>query len=104
MFVNVTGGVTISEPAADLAVAAALASSLRHQAVPDGWVVAGEIGLTGEVRAVSRAEARLKESARLGFEGAIIPAASLPPTETGGLKTLPIRQLRDALDWMFPSP
>lgn len=103
VFVNVTGGVTISEPAADLAVAAALASSLRHRPVPDGWVVAGEIGLTGEVRAVSRAEARLRESARLGFTGAVIPAASLPPSFRGDLKVLPIRQLRDALEWMFPS-
>jgi len=102
VFVNVTGGVTISEPAADLAVAAALASSLRQRPVPDGWVVSGEIGLTGEVRAVSRAEARLKEAARLGFTGAVIPAASTPPSSAGALKVLPIRQLGDALEWMFP--
>jgi DNA repair protein RadA/Sms len=102
VFVNVTGGVTVAEPAADLAVAAALVSSLKQRPVPDGWVVAGEIGLTGEVRAVSRADARLREAARLGFAGAVIPAASTPRSTASELKVLPIRQLGDALSWMFP--
>jgi DNA repair protein RadA/Sms len=63
----------IGEPAADLAVAAALASSASGRPMPPETVVFGEIGLAGEVRAVARAEARLKEAAKLGFTGAIVP-------------------------------
>ncbi|GAB6054211.1 DNA repair protein RadA [Magnetospira thiophila] len=73
VYLNVAGGLRIGEPAADLAVAAALASSVSGQPVPPGTVVFGEIGLSGEIRAVGRADARLKEAAKLGFTQAIIP-------------------------------
>ncbi len=73
VYLNVAGGLRISEPAADLAVAAALASSASGQPLPPETVVFGEIGLAGEIRAVARAEARLKEAAKLGFTGAIVP-------------------------------
>ena len=73
VYLNVAGGLRIGEPAADLAVAAALISALSDEPVPAGTVVFGEIGLSGEVRAVGRSEARLKEAAKLGFERAIIP-------------------------------
>src|SRR5690606_27674962 len=68
VYLNVAGGLRISEPAADLAVAAALISALTDRPVPAEAVVFGEIGLAGEVRAVSQAEQRLKEAAKLGFE------------------------------------
>jgi DNA repair protein RadA/Sms len=73
VYLNVAGGLRISEPAADLAVAAALLSALTGIPVPDGTVVFGEIGLSGEVRQVGRADARLKESEKLGFKAAITP-------------------------------
>jgi DNA repair protein RadA/Sms len=73
VYLNVAGGLRISEPAADLAVAAAIASSLTGQALPNETVVFGEIGLSGEVRTVGRSDARLKEAAKLGFKRAIIP-------------------------------
>ncbi|MBP5855907.1 DNA repair protein RadA [Marivibrio halodurans] len=73
VYLNVAGGLRISEPAADLAVAAAIASSLTGEAVPGETVVFGEIGLSGEVRTVGRADARLKEAAKLGFKRAIVP-------------------------------
>ncbi|CCQ74068.1 DNA repair protein RadA [Magnetospira sp. QH-2] len=73
VYLNVAGGLRITEPAADLAVAAALASSVGGKPVPKGTVVFGEVGLSGEVRAVGRADARLKEAAKLGFTRAIIP-------------------------------
>ena len=73
VYLNVAGGLRISEPAADLAVAAALVSALSDRPVPGGAVVFGEIGLSGEVRAVGRPEARLKEAAKLGFAQAFIP-------------------------------
>ena len=76
VYLNVAGGLRITEPAADLAVTAALLSSLSEEPVPADMVIFGEIGLGGEVRAVSQREARLKEAAKLGFRSAIVPAAA----------------------------
>jgi DNA repair protein RadA/Sms len=73
VYLNVAGGLRVSEPAADLAVAAALASSLSGIAMPSETVVFGEIGLSGEVRPVSHTDARLKEATKLGFTRAIVP-------------------------------
>jgi len=73
VYLNVAGGLRVTEPAADLAVAAALLSSLSGIAVPSGSVFFGEVGLSGEVRAVSHAEGRLKEAAKLGFKRAVTP-------------------------------
>ena len=77
VFMNVAGGLRVDEPAADLAVVAAVASSVRGQPLPEEVVVWGEVGLTGEVRSVARAEARLREAARQGFSRAILPAGNL---------------------------
>jgi DNA repair protein RadA/Sms len=74
IYLNVAGGLRISEPAADLAVAAALVSALTLEPMPADTVVFGEIGLSGEVRPVGQAEARLKEAAKLGFGTAVTPA------------------------------
>jgi len=73
VYLNVAGGLKISEPAADLAVAAALVSSVTGSPLPPETVVFGEVGLSGEVRAVSQTEARLKEAEKLGFTRAIVP-------------------------------
>jgi hypothetical protein len=85
VFVNVAGGLDIAEPAADLAVALAAASSFAAAPIPERWAILGEIGLAGEVRNVSRIEARLREAARMGFETALAPprAAGL---DTSGLR------------------
>jgi DNA repair protein RadA/Sms len=74
VYLNVAGGLRIAEPAADLAAAAALASSALDQALPQDCVVFGEISLSGEVRSVSRMDSRLKEAAKLGFRQALAPA------------------------------
>ena len=74
VYLNVAGGLRIAEPAADLAVATALVSALTGKPAPDDTVVFGEIGLSGEVRAVSQAELRLREAKKLGFTRAIVPA------------------------------
>jgi DNA repair protein RadA/Sms len=74
VYLNVAGGLRISEPGADLAVAAALVSALTGVPAPEGAVVFGEIGLSGEIRAVSQADLRLKEAAKLGFTRALAPA------------------------------
>jgi len=73
VYLNIAGGLRINEPAADLAVAAALVSALSGEAVPPEAVIFGEIGLAGEVRGVGQSELRLKEAAKLGFTRAIIP-------------------------------
>jgi DNA repair protein RadA/Sms len=76
VYLNVAGGLRITEPAADLAAAAALASSALETALPQDCVVFGEISLSGDVRAVSRSEMRLKEAAKLGFARALAPQAA----------------------------
>jgi len=76
VFLNVAGGMKISEPAADLAAAVALLSALLDKPLPRGLIAVGEIGLTGEIRSVSRIDARLKEAEKLGFTKALIPAST----------------------------
>lgn len=98
VFVNVTGGLTITEPAADLAVAAAAASSHRGIAVPQDRVVLGEIGLTGEIRAVGRIDARLREAARLGFRSAVVPRSAASVDAPPGLTLLPAADVAEALE------
>jgi len=83
VFLNVAGGLRVDEPAADLAVVAAVASSAAGRAVPGDVVVWGEVGLTGEVRSVARSEARLREAARAGFRRCVVPASNV-----GGLPAL----------------
>ena len=76
VFVSSAGGLEVFEPAADLAVVAALASSVRGKALPEGSVWFGEIGLLGEVRTVAAGISRLKETAALGFESVWLPAGN----------------------------
>ena len=73
VFINVAGGVRVSEPAADLGVAIAVASTMKNVPVGPRTVVLGEVGLGGEVRAIRQPEQRLKEAAKLGFDRAVIP-------------------------------
>ncbi|MGQ0663198.1 MAG: DNA repair protein RadA [Pseudomonadota bacterium] len=86
VYLNVAGGLRIGEPAADLAVAAALVSSLIDRPVPSECVVFGEIGLAGEVRAVGQTEARLKEAAKLGFARALMPARRRGPSQLAAVE------------------
>ena len=96
VFASTVGGVRLTEPAADLALCLAVASSRSNRAVPRDVVVLGEVGLAGEVRQVGSIERRLGEAARLGFAGAIVPAAYDGPAH--GLRVMRARDLRAALD------
>ena len=100
VYLNVAGGLRINEPAADLAVAAALISALLDRPVPEGAVFFGEIGLAGEVRQVSHALSRLRESAKLGFTRAIAPpvAGNLPNNRFILREIRSIRQLNSIFD------
>jgi DNA repair protein RadA/Sms len=97
VFLNAVGGVKISEPAADLAVLLAIASSIRNRALPKSLVVFGEVGLAGEIRPCPRGQERLKEAAKLGFSVAIIPKANLPKTKIANLQVIAVERIDEAI-------
>ena len=101
-YVNIIGGLKLSEPAADLSVAIALVSSLKDICVGEDVIAFGEIGLAGELRAVNHAEARIREAARLGFKRCILPyhnlkSLTLPPQQYG-IKLFGVKNVRDAVN------
>jgi DNA repair protein RadA/Sms len=102
IFLNVAGGVRLDEPAVDLGIIAALASSHLNKPIPPRTIVFGEVGLAGEVRAVSRPELRVKEAARLGFDHCFLPAGNLknlaPPK---GMTLHGIRHAEEMLNVIF---
>ncbi len=97
IYLNVAGGLRITEPAADLAVAAALISALSGQPAPQEAVFFGEVGLAGEVRSVSQSEPRLKEAAKLGFTRAFTPPSRGKAKSSAALKQVEIDQLANLL-------
>ncbi len=106
VYLNVAGGLKISEPAADLAVAAALLSSESGEAITGGTVIFGEIGLSGEIRPVSRIDARLKEAAKLGFTRAIVPrvrSSKKAKSADHDLQITEISHLRELADAILPT-
>ncbi|MGU9961813.1 MAG: DNA repair protein RadA [Candidatus Puniceispirillales bacterium WSBS_2018_MAG_OTU23] len=98
IFLNVAGGVKINEPAADLAVAAALISSITGRPCPKGAVFFGEVGLAAEVRRVAHPEHRLKEAAKLGFEHAIIPPLKTKADIPKSISTSTVETLLDLME------
>jgi DNA repair protein RadA/Sms len=98
VFVNVAGGVRLGEPAIDLGIACAIASSARGRAIDPHTVMFGEVGLAGEIRAVTLCEQRLAEAARLGFRRAIVPAQNAKRIEdTSGLELVIVDRLQTAI-------
>ena len=98
VFVNVAGGMTIDEPAADLAVVAAVASSLRNRPIRQGTAVFGEVGLAGEVRATSQAALRVREAAQMGFTRCVTPEGNCSPSDVNGIEIAGVRNISEALD------
>ena len=98
VFVNVVGGLRISEPAADLALALAIASSFQNRPLPADMAAVGEVGLSGEIRTVSHLSRRLNEAAKLGFSRCIVPATHRALREVPeGMEVIPARSIADAL-------
>jgi len=98
VFVNVVGGMRISEPAADLALALAIASSFQNRPLPADMAAVGEVGLSGEIRTVGHLSRRLNEAAKLGFSRCIVPATHRTLREVpAGMDVIPARSLSDAL-------
>jgi len=105
VFVNVVGGLKIDEPAVDLGIIAAVASSFREKPINANTVVMGEVGLAGEVRAISQAELRLKDAAKLGFTRCILPAVNVEKLEkTAGIakmQLMGVRTVDEAMERLF---
>jgi len=102
VFVSVAGGLEVYEPAADLGVAAAVASSFRNRPLPAHTAVFGEVGLAGEVRGAGQAALRIREAAQMGFTRCILPGRNLPrETEGEGIELVGVENLSEALDRLF---
>ncbi|MDA8086666.1 MAG: DNA repair protein RadA [Nitrospiraceae bacterium] len=103
VFLNVVGGLKLEEPAVDLAVCAAVVSSLREKPVPPEMFTFGEIGLSGEVRAVNHAEARLKEASKIGLKRAVIPRGNRDKLKgkAYGLEILGVKDVHEAMETLF---
>jgi DNA repair protein RadA/Sms len=104
VFVNVAGGMTVDEPAADLAIIAAVASSVRNRAIRAATAVFGEVGLAGEIRGTSQSALRVREAAQMGFTRCVVPESNVAPAETPpeceivGVKTVS-EALDQLIDW-----
>jgi DNA repair protein RadA/Sms len=103
IFLNAAGGARLNEPAADLAMIMAVASSHLDKAIPPDTVIFGEVGLAGEVRAVTQPELRIAEAEKLGFKRCIIPAGSLKRLKKRGIRLEGVSTVQGALDAIFES-
>jgi DNA repair protein RadA/Sms len=102
VFINVAGGMTVDEPAADLAVVAAVASSLRNRPIRQGTAVFGEVGLAGEVRSAPQAALRLREAAQMGFTRVIVPDGNVARDEApAGCELIAVKNIGEALDQLM---
>jgi DNA repair protein RadA/Sms len=102
VFLNIAGGLEVDEPAADLGVICAIASSFRNQPIPPDVVVFGEVGLTGEVRGVLQAQSRAREAQTLGFKKLIVPATNKTGLEKLlGTRVVGVKTVEQALDELF---
>lgn len=102
VYVSVAGGVTVEEPAVDLGVAAAVASSLRNRPVDETAVAIGEVGLAGEVRSVTQLARRAAEAGRMGFRRVIVPRGSAEIPERTGVDMVPVETVAEALAALIP--
>ena len=98
VYVNIAGGMSIEEPAADLSVVAAVASSVRNRGLAPATAVFGEVGLSGEIRGIPQAGLRIREAAQMGFTRVVIPTANVDPGESSGCELLGVRTVGEALD------
>jgi len=98
VFVNVVGGVKVTETSADLALLLAIVSSFKDRSLPKNLVVFGEVGLAGEIRPVPGGQERLQEAAKHGFTRAIVPKANAPQTKINGLEVIGVTKIDQALD------
>src|SRR5688572_23481083 len=102
VFINVAGGIAVDEPAADLAVTGAVASSLRNRTVRGGTAVFGEVGLAGEVRGVTQAALRVREAAQMGFTRCVVPDGNCVQDDVpAGIELVPVRTVSEAIEQLI---
>src|SRR5690349_5457246 len=104
VYVNIAGGMNIEEPAADLSVVAAVASSVRNRPLAASTAVFGEVGLSGEIRGIPQAPLRIREAVQMGFDRIIMPSANLEPESAGqgsGCELVGVRTVGEALDHLI---
>ena len=102
VFINVAGGMTIDEPAADLAIVGAVASSLRNRAIRPGTAVFGEVGLAGEIRGTAQASARVREAAQMGFTRIVLPEVNVAPADVPPeCELVAVKNVGEALDQLM---
>jgi DNA repair protein RadA/Sms len=103
VYVNIAGGMTIEEPAADLSVIAAVASSVRNRGLSPSTAVFGEVGLSGEVRGIPQAPLRVREAVQMGFTRVVMPSANIDPAESAGagVELVGVRTIGEALDQLI---
>ena len=115
VFVNIAGGMTVDEPATDLGILAAIASSVRNRVIPGTTAMFGEVGLAGEIRGIAQASLRVREAVQMGFSRCIMPEANIDPANRqavasgagevlprGGCELVGVRTVGEALDLLFP--
>ena len=98
VYVNVVGGVKVTETSADLAVLSAIVSSLRNRALPEDLIIFGEVGLSGEIRPVPSGQERLFEAIKHGFKKAIVPSGNVPKGGVAGMKIHAVNSLQQAIE------
>jgi DNA repair protein RadA/Sms len=98
VYVNIAGGMTIDEPAADLSVVAAVASSVRNRGLAPSTALFGEVGLSGEIRGIPQAGLRVREAAQMGFTRIVLPSANLEGSGDGKIELVGVRTVGEALD------
>jgi DNA repair protein RadA/Sms len=101
VFVSVAGGLDVAEPAADLGIAAAVASSFRNRPVPAHTALFGEVGLAGEVRGVGQAALRIREAAQMGFTRCVLPSRNIPADAVEGIELVGVETLEGGLARLF---
>jgi DNA repair protein RadA/Sms len=105
VYVNVAGGMTVEEPAADLSVVAAVASSVRNRSLAASTAIFGEVGLSGEIRGIPQAALRVREAVQMGFTRVVMPAVNVEPSDsaghTGGYELVGVRTVGEALDQLI---
>jgi DNA repair protein RadA/Sms len=102
VFVNVAGGMTVDEPAADLAIVAAVASSVRNRPIRAATAVFGEVGLAGEVRGTSQSSLRVREAGQMGFTRCVVPEGNVSPAEApAGCEIVGVKTVSEALDQLI---
>ena len=103
MFLNIAGGLKVNDPALDLAVISAILSSNVDIAIPRGTCMTGEVGLSGEIRPVTRIEQRLREAQKLGMDTILLPKGNLKGIDLSGLtiKTIEVAKVEEAFRYLF---